>query len=176
MIVLKHILVPTDFSEASSIAVKYGAAFAQAFQATLHVLHIEGHRDFEAIVEAQRVVDEALGAAGAADAERDLTVRQAAHELLAGVLTPAEQQGIRVEYVLRDGGDSGPYAEIVRFAREQTIDLIIIGSRGRGALAHMLRGSVVDRVVHEAPCPVMTVHKHEHEFILQDDGPEPSLP
>jgi nucleotide-binding universal stress UspA family protein len=171
MIALKHILVPTDFSDASAIAVKYGVAFAHAFHATLHVLHVEGHRDFEAIVEAQRVVDEALGVPTPARVEPDVTVQEAAHELMARLLTPEEERGIRVEYVLRDGGLApGPYAEIVRYAEEQTIDLIIIGTRGRGALAHMLRASVVDKVVRKAPCPVLTVHHHEHEFIVPDDG------
>ena len=172
MIDLKHILVPTDFSDTSAIAVRYGVAFAHAFDATLHVLHVEGHRDFEAIVEAQRVVDEALGApTPAVHRAPDVAVQHASHELLAKVLTPEEERGIHVEYVLRDSGDrGGPHLEIVRYATEQNIDLIIIGSQGHGLLAQMLRGGVGEQVLRKAPCPVLTVHHPEREFVAPDDA------
>ena len=175
MIALKRILVPTDFSETSAVAVKYGAAFAHAFHATLYILHVEEHREFEAIVEAQRVVDEALGEAMPAVAaaqpnEPADTAQHAAHELLAKTLTPEEEHGIHVEYVLRDSGTAGPYVEIVRYAEAENIDLIIVGTHGRGLMAQMLRGSVADKVVRKAPCPVLTVHHPEHEFIIPDEA------
>ena len=180
MIALKRILVPTDFSATSAVAVKYGVALAHAFQATLYILHVERHREFEAIVEAQRVVDEALGAAipampAARVVEPADTVQHAAHELLAKTLTPEEEHGIHVEYVLRDsGGSGGPYVEIVRYAQAENIDLIIVGRHGRGVMAQMLMGSVAEKVVRKAPCPVLTVHHPEHEFIVPDEAVSPA--
>jgi nucleotide-binding universal stress UspA family protein len=52
--------------------------------------------------------------------------------------------------------------EIVRYASEEAIDLIVMGTHGRGPIAHMLLGSVAERVVRKAPCPVLTVRLPEH--------------
>lgn len=175
MIALKRILVPTDFSETSAVAVKYGAAFAHAFQATLYILHVEGHREFEVIVEGQRVVDEAFGAmmsptAAAEASESAGTIQHAAHELLANLLTPREAGGIHVEYVLRDAGTDGVYVEILRYAHAENIDLMILGAHGRGLVAQMVKGSVAEKIVRKSPCPVLIVHHPEHEFIIPDEA------
>jgi nucleotide-binding universal stress UspA family protein len=58
-----------------------------------------------------------------------------------------------------------PFLEIVRYAQEANIDLIVLGTHGRGGLAHMLLGSVAEKVVRKAPCPVLTVRHPEHEFV-----------
>jgi nucleotide-binding universal stress UspA family protein len=58
-----------------------------------------------------------------------------------------------------------PYHEIIAFANEKDVDLIIMGTHGRGGLAHLLLGSVAEKVVRKAPCPVLTVRDPEHEFI-----------
>ena len=60
----------------------------------------------------------------------------------------------------------GAYIEIVRYAKERDIDLIVMGTHGRGFMAHMLMGSVAEKVVRKAPCPVLTVRHPEHEFVL----------
>jgi universal stress protein A len=52
-----------------------------------------------------------------------------------------------------------PFQEIVRYAVEQAIDLIVIGTHGRGPIGHMLLGSVAEKVVRKAPCPVLTVRE-----------------
>ena len=54
------------------------------------------------------------------------------------------------------------------YARDATIDLIVMGTHGRGAIAQLLMGSVAERVVRIAPCPVLTVRHPEHEFVLPD--------
>ena len=61
-----------------------------------------------------------------------------------------------------------PDTEIMRYAAERDIDLIVMGTHGRTGLAHALMGSVAERVVRRAPCPVLTVRQSEHEFILPD--------
>ena len=61
-----------------------------------------------------------------------------------------------------------PASAIVDYANEARIDLIIMGTHGRGTVAHMLMGSVAERVVRTAPCPVLTVRHPEREFVLPD--------
>jgi nucleotide-binding universal stress UspA family protein len=57
---------------------------------------------------------------------------------------------------------------IVEHAKTESVDLIVMGTHGRGAVAHLLMGSVAERVVRIAPCPVLTVRHPEHEFVLPD--------
>jgi nucleotide-binding universal stress UspA family protein len=58
--------------------------------------------------------------------------------------------------------------EIVRYAKAHAIDLIVMGTHGRGAVAQLLMGSVAERVVRTAPCPVLTVRNPEHEFVIPE--------
>jgi nucleotide-binding universal stress UspA family protein len=57
---------------------------------------------------------------------------------------------------------------IVDYARNYDVDIIVMGTHGRGALAHLVMGSVAERVVRWAPCPVLTVREHEHDFVGPD--------
>jgi hypothetical protein len=57
---------------------------------------------------------------------------------------------------------------IVEYAEQERIDLIVTGTHGRGAVAHLLMGSVAERVVRTAPCPVLTVRHPEHESVVPD--------
>jgi nucleotide-binding universal stress UspA family protein len=59
-----------------------------------------------------------------------------------------------------------PFVEIVRYAKQHDIDLIVMGTHGRGPIAHMFMGSVAERVVRKATCPVLTVRSPEHEFVM----------
>ena len=161
MIAIKRILVATDFSDTSEAAVKYGVALARAFDARLHLLHVAGRQDLQVMVERQRVIDEFLREPGEPHAKHN-----PARELMGQVLTPQDAKAVQAEYVLRAGGASGPYLEIVRYAKERDIDLIIVGTHGRGFVAHMLMGSVAERVVRTAPCPVLTVRHPEREFVV----------
>ena len=166
MIALQHILVPTDFSEASEAAAKYGVALARAFNARLHMLHVEERHDLEMIVERELVVRKYLSETTAAKSPQNV-----ARELLAKTLTEQEENELRAEYVLRASGRRGPYVEIVRYAKERNIDLIVMGRHGRhrGFVAHLLMGSVAENVVRNAPCPVLTVRHPEHEFVIPED-------
>ena len=62
----------------------------------------------------------------------------------------------------------GTAEAIVEYAKTHTVDIIVMGTHGRRALAHLLMGSVAERVVRTAPCPVLTVRHPEHEFIAPD--------
>jgi nucleotide-binding universal stress UspA family protein len=63
---------------------------------------------------------------------------------------------------------SSPAYAIVDYAKDNNIELIVMGTHGRGALAHMVMGSVAERVVRLASCPVLTVRHPEHEFVSAD--------
>ena len=91
-------------------------------------------------------------------------MRQAAHDELATLLAADDERDVRAEYALRTASVGGPYVEIVTFARENDIDMIVMGTHGRGFVAHMLMGSVAEKVVRKAPCPVLTVRLPEHKF------------
>ena len=153
-IALKRILVPTDFSETSDVALTYGKALAERFGAALHVLH---------------VIDDTLLTAYASEAfgtslfaMRD-EIEKDSRARLEGVFDTQETQKLGGVAVLRTGQ---AFAEIVRYALEERIDLIVMGTHGRGPVSHMLLGSVAEKIVRRGPCPVLTVRHSEHEFVM----------
>lgn len=154
MIVLKNILVPTDFSEASESALRYGVALAEAFSATLHVLHVLE----EPVVTAMAPEAYAMSLPGLLD-----ELEKRAQDRLDGLLTAEQRAKYRAKLVSERGS---PFVEIVRYAKTNDIDLLVMGTHGRGAIAHMLMGSVAEKVVRKAPCPVLTVRSTQHEFVM----------
>lgn len=151
MISLKRILVPTDFSECSDAALKYARAFTEAFGGTLHLLHV---------VQDPYTQPWAAEAFPAPLAEMLTQWQEQARQRLVALLPEAERQATVIATAI-----GSPFYEIVRYASEQDIDLIVIGTHGRGPFGHMLLGSVAEKVVRKAPCPVLTVHHPEHEFV-----------
>ena len=134
MITLKHILVPTDFSETSEAAAKYGVALARAFNATLHLLHVEPRRDLQIIVERELVVEKYLS-----DPTAATSAQNAARELLGKILTEQEEKELRAEYVLRASG-SGRSVRRDRPVRQGTHHRL----DRHGDAWTRLRGSYVD--------------------------------
>ena len=157
MIAMKNILVATDFGEAADNALVYGRELAQRFGATLHVLHV-----------AENVYISAFGAetyaSFAPDLQRDL--EETAHNRLAEAIIDSDGSGPCTIPVVMTS--SSPAFAIIDYAREHNIDLIIMGTHGRGALGHILMGSVAERVVRLAPCPVLTIRQSERDFIHPD--------
>jgi len=154
MVSIHKVLVATDFSEASDEALKYAKGLSEAFGASLHVLHVL--EDLAAHAWTTEVYVAALPGV------HEEMERQA-RERLDQSLPAGERDKYRAEVALRVGS---PFVEIVRYAREERIDLIVMGTHGRGAIAHMLLGSVAERVVRKAPCPVLTVRQPQHEFVM----------
>ena len=151
MITLKNILVPTDFSECSDAAVRYGLELARAFNATLHLLHVV--QDPYTQPWAAEAFPAAIGDL--------LTEWQKQSEKRLADSVPAEDRGrVKISCSI-----ASPYAEILRYAQAEHADLIVMGTHGRHALAHMLLGSVAEKVVRRAPCPVLTVRHPEHQFV-----------
>lgn len=153
MIAIRKILVPTDFSETAAVALTYAQALAQQFGAAVDVLHVVP-APYSALAgpEVPSYSPQQL----VAHWEEDARVR------LESLLTEAERSALRARLLTRVGH---PFVEIVRYAREESIDLIVMGTHGRGAVGHLLLGSVAERVVRKAPCPVLTVRHPQHEFV-----------
>src|SRR3954470_16254290 len=156
MIALKHILVATDFGEPSDAALTYGQELARTYHATLHILH---------------VVDDVylrLGGdayvAGLPGRQRDAEL--AAQQRLDALLVDNDPTPLPVRKVTLTSAAAA--SAIVDYARANEIDLIVLGTHGRRAVAHLLMGSVAERVVRTAPCPVLTVRHPEREFVTPD--------
>lgn len=156
MIEIKRILVPTDFSDPSAKALAYGSALARLYGSSLEVLHVIDARPFAGTPPVEGYVPELPEFA------REL--EKAARSSLARV---AEQAGMPVTQAMLWGR---PHVEIGRYAKAHAIDLIVMGTHGRGFVAHLLLGSVAERVVRTAPCPVLTVREREHDFVVPDVG------
>lgn len=148
----ERILLATDFSETSSYAVGHAVLMARTFNAELHVLHV---------VESE-ILAGVDGLTYVPPNYFEELEKQAA-EKLQNVISREDRDGLSVTLVMRRGG---VFLEIIHYAKTQAIDLIVLGTHGRGALAHVLMGNIAEKVVRKAPCPVLTVRHPHHEFVL----------
>lgn len=155
MIVLKNILVATDFSEPSTNALAYGRDLARSYNATLHMLHVTENIMLRYAPEVGFAVPEM---------QRDLD--RAARRELDQLISADNIRDLRVVPALESANNAA--AAIVAYAKAQLIDVIIVGTHGRGAMKQLLMGSVAERVVRTAPCPVLAVRAREREFIAPD--------
>jgi nucleotide-binding universal stress UspA family protein len=156
MIDLKKVLVPVDFSDSSDIALRYGRALAGAFGASLHIIHV---------VQEPYAQPWAVEAYGFSMATLQEDWIKEANAKLEGLLTVTDKSTLKATAITILGH---PVSEILRFAADERIDLVVMGTHGRGPLGHMVMGSVAERVVRHAPCPVLTVHESEREFVIPD--------
>lgn len=134
----QHILVPVDFSQDSEEAVGCAIGLARQFQARLTLLH--------AIY-----VPEAAEVNLAAYLDK---IQSESDQLMAACRKRVEDAGVTVDSLVVRGV---PSHRITETAQEQQVDLIVMGTHGRTGLRHMLIGSVAERVVRHASCPVMVV-------------------
>ncbi len=153
MIDLHRILVPTDFGKSSENAVKYAAAFAEKFGAELFILHV--------VQDLALFIPEAVLIAPMMTPPIE-QFKAAAQAALEKVVKDMNLAGLKVQTEIAEGV---PFAEIIRAARDKNVDLIVMGTHGHTGLAHVLLGSVAEKVVRKAPCPVLTVRHPEHEFV-----------
>ena len=145
MLKLTSILCPTDFGEFSEHAIRYACELAEKFGAELHLLNVL--QDYDAI------------APGTGEAFMPFTdwlpeLKKQSHEQLAKQPGPEWASKVPVHRTTRVGA---PVGEIVNYAKEHDIDLIVQGTHGRRGIKHMLLGSVAENIVRYAPCPVLTV-------------------
>lgn len=144
-----RILVPTDFSEPSDAALQYARMLAREFGASLHLLHV-----FQPPLHLASVVSTEVYLADAFAIQAEL-MEQAKNRLAERVTTgDRERYGASAEIVTGQTAST-----IVKYATERHMDLIVMGTHGRGGMSHVLLGSVAERVVRTAPCPVLTVRQ-----------------
>ena len=148
---MKRIVLATDFSDASAGAVEHALLMSKSFGSELHILHVLE-------VEVPRM--ETGGDYLPLRYFEDLETRAAVY--LADLVPAEDREQLAPVPVVRRGN---PFAEIIRYAQNEKIDLIIIGTHGRGALGHLMMGSVAEKVVRYAPCAVLTVHDPRHSFV-----------
>jgi nucleotide-binding universal stress UspA family protein len=157
MIAIKTILLPTDGSECSRKAMAYALSFAKQYGARVVALHVIDRR-WE---EQTRVAFVEVG--------QDITQKiqegyeEEARRILQEVADAGGKAGVPVDTRFLTGI---PFDEIVRTGSELSADLIIMGTHGRAGVSHLLLGSVAERVVRKAPCPVLTVRQEEHNFVV----------
>ncbi len=135
------ILVPTDFSEGSTRALRQAERLARALEEKILLIHVIGPVSY--------FVSESIQWA-------DLYERMASsvQPMLEKLVQGIEEKGIEISAELIQGT---PYEEIARKAEEEKVDMIVMGTHGRTGLPHLFLGSVAERVLRTAPCPVLTV-------------------
>ena len=141
MVDLKNVLVAIDFDELTETTLAYARAMARRFGSRLHVIH---------------VMDNTFLRAMPIDSH---TLQASVPHQIEQRLTEEDRRDLRALPVVRTSNT--PAEEIVEYARDHHIDLIVMGTHGRRAVAHLVVGSVAERVVRTAPCPVLTV-RMEH--------------
>lgn len=151
MIELRKILFPTDFSECSEEAKLYAVSFTKSFGATLYILTVSQPLNLN-LASADPIILHDL----------DARLESSAQENLDRLREELVQEGVEVRISLRRGT---PFLEIVTFAEEKEIDLIIMGTHGWSGIDHMLLGSTTEKVVRRAPCPVLTVKPAVRPFV-----------
>ena len=148
---IRSILVPLDFSKMSLKALEYAAALAEEFDARVDLLYVMepvSLREFAGAYPAGRDEDE--------------LVRVCKEKLGKCASEVSLRRELRGQLIVRAGP---PYREITEVARTVNADVIVIATHGYSGLKHALLGSVAERVVQYASCPVLVVREKEHEFV-----------
>tara|TARA_R110002111_G_scaffold262504_1_gene338930 strand:+ start:103480 stop:103950 length:471 start_codon:yes stop_codon:yes gene_type:complete len=150
MIEIKKILIPTDFSETAQAATQYAVELAKKFNAKLYLLHvIEDPIVYMPMFESYALPPKE-------DFENFAKTR------LENWILDEDKVGLDVETSWVHGN---PFVDILKFGKRESVDLIVVGTHGRSFTAHLLLGSVAEKVVRKASCPVLTVRAKGHQFI-----------
>jgi universal stress protein A len=146
---ISKILVPVDFSPHSCKALRYAMAMASQFGAEVILAHVVE----QLVYPGDWLVPVLATTDFARESREKLSQRLTA-------LTKGSEG--RATHIIRVGR---AWQEVVEIAREQSVDLIVIGTHGYTGLRHVLLGSVAEKVLRHAPCPVLTVRPDEREFV-----------
>jgi nucleotide-binding universal stress UspA family protein len=135
------ILVPFDFSEHSDKALRWAVGMAEKWQASVLLFHVVS-------IPTYPMVTEAFFDASQLEA----SLREDTEQKMREVAAKDKTVTLRTQVKMGE-----PFWDICRIAEEEKVDLIVMGSHGRTGLAHVLLGSVAERVVRHAPCPVLVI-------------------
>jgi len=146
---VEKILFPTDFSEGSFHALPYAVDLTRHYNSKLYILHI--------IYDITKATESHIPHISADELYKEMSewaqkeIENCCIEDVRG-LPDVEKKVLK----------GVPYEEIIKFATEEKIDMIVMGTHGRKGLERFIFGSTAERVVRRAPCPVMTVRGPEH--------------
>jgi len=139
---IKKILVPTDGSDCSLRAAQLAIYLAKMFESEIFVIYV-----------IDTVILDEISRGGEKEAvEKEL--EEKGHRYLNYIVKQAEREGLKANSILVRGE---PYDQIVRYARNLGVGLIVMGTYGRRGAERILIGSVAERVIEYAPCPVLVV-------------------
>ena len=151
-IALRKILVPIDFSDYSKKALHYAVPFARQFNATIYLLYVVEPTIYPA--------DFSFGQIGMPNVDNELRTKgeQELQELITNEIKGAVPSEAFVKVGL-------PFVEVVSFAKDEKIELIIVATHGHSGVEHVLFGSTAEKIVRKAPCPVLVVRSDERDFV-----------
>lgn len=150
MVRIQKILVPTDFSDSSKLAVRYAAEIAGVMDAAILIVHVtELPFDYQGY---------GLSAETIARIRQDM--RSGIDERLEAARAECGDWN-KCSLHVREGT---PSFEIINLAAEESVDMIVIATRGQSGIKHVLLGSTAERVVRMAACPVLTVRDGQRPF------------
>lgn len=145
--ILHRLLVPIDFSANSKNALLYSSALAQPFDAELHLLYV-----IEPIIYSPDFSMGQIALPSIDTHEMEVRSREEMQKLVKTQLPDS----IRSKITVRIGK---PFSEIIDYAKQEDIDVIVISSHGHSSVEHILFGSTSEKVVKKAPCPVLTLRE-----------------
>ncbi|MGB3633647.1 MAG: universal stress protein [Rubrobacteraceae bacterium] len=152
-VVPDRILLATDGSKGSELAARTAAGLSRKLGSSMYLIHVMPVSSFHS----------GFGAAGDSDEGDTLTIYEEdvgqAQDLLDEQVKQLEEESVAVEKAELRTGE--PDAEVVNFAEEVGVDLVVVGSRGTGAFKRAPMGSVSDAVLRHAHCPVLVVREQE---------------
>ena len=151
MIPIQRVMVPIDFSKESTLAAKFAASLAQEYHAKLYVIHVLDPLPLNLKAYYPDLAD--------VTKKRD---EQAAKDL-EKVIPQAVREKADVEFLLETGTPT--YDIIAQRAKELDIDVIVISTHGRSGLGHILLGSVAEKVIRHAPCPVFVIRNPKDKYV-----------
>jgi universal stress protein A len=148
----KKILYPVDFSEYTDEILEYAVAVAKKFDGELHLLHVIPNLNYftpyESFLTPENLVAVEQSIVG--EVNRDLA-------------KITKKIDIPVKEAIRTGIT---FVEIIDYVKTENIDLVIMGTHGRSGIEHVLIGSVAEKIVRKAPCPVMTIRPRGRKFSM----------
>jgi nucleotide-binding universal stress UspA family protein len=150
------ILAATDFSEDSTLALSFAEELARRFTAEIILLHVDQALPPVMVAPDMGPVMD-VGALTRIGEEQ----RMAAQKELDKIVHRLRDGGLKARSMLKVGS---PFLELIRAAQAEGTDLIVMGTHGRTGIAHVLMGSVAERVVQKAPCPVLTIRHPDRKF------------
>ena len=145
---LTRVLVAVDFSPTSDKAFAYAIEFARVFGAGVLVVHI---------------VEDPILYAPTTDPSYRADFETMVQRKFDSLVEHRNCDGLSIQTMIKAGS---PFYEIIQLAGTEDCELIIMGTHGHGPLQHVLMGSVAEKVVRKAKCPVLVVRPDQHQFVL----------